>query len=144
MVIDPSLAALLAHAVLLLHVAVATFVVGGLIVVVVGNVGPWRNRRNLRWLRWINALWFRLAHLLAIAVIVAEAWLGVVCPLTTLEMWLRDQSGGDNYRGGFVEHWLQHLLYFHAPPWVFGLGYTVFAVLVLASWWVFPPRSKPR
>ena len=144
MVIDPSLAALLAHAVLLLHVAVATFVVGGLIVVVVGNAGPWRNRRNLRRLRWVNALWFRLAHLLAIAVIVAEAWLGVVCPLTTLEMWLRDQSGSDNYRGGFVDHWLQQLLYFHAPPWVFGLGYTVFAVLVLASWWVFPPRSKPR
>jgi hypothetical protein len=144
MVIDTSLAAFLAHAVLLLHVAVATFVVGGLIAVVVGNVGHWRNQRNSRWQWWINALWFRLAHLLAIAVIVAETWLGVVCPLTTLEMWLRDHSGGDSYRRGFVEHWLRQLLYFDAPPWVFGLGYTVFAVLVLTSWWVFPPRSKPR
>ncbi len=140
MIIDPSLAAFLANAVLLVHVAVATFVVAGFVVVVVANTGRWV---HLRWLRWINALWFRLAHLLAIAVIVVEAWLGVVCPLTTLEMWLCDQSGGNCYRGGFVEHWLHQLLYYDAPPWVFGLGYTVFGVLALASWWVFPPRSKP-
>ncbi len=140
MIIDPSLAAFLANAVLLVHVAVATFVVGGFVVVVVANIGRWV---HLRWLQWINALWFRLAHLLAIAVIVVETWLGVLCPLTKLEIWLRDQSAGHSYAGGFVEHWLQQLLYYHAPPWVFGLGYTVFGVLALASWWVFPPRSKP-
>ena len=31
-------------------------------------------------------LWFRLAHLTAIAVVVLQAWFGVICPLTTLEM----------------------------------------------------------
>jgi Protein of Unknown function (DUF2784) len=74
----------LADAVLLLHVAVVLFVVGGLLLVVFGNLRGWA---------WVNARWLRLAHLAAIGVIVAETWLGLVCPLTTLEMWLRAQAG---------------------------------------------------
>ena len=35
----------------------------------------------------------RLAHLAAIAVVVAESWLGLTCPLTTLESWLRARAG---------------------------------------------------
>ena len=71
---------LLADAVLVVHFGVVLFVVGGLVVVLAGN---W-----LRW-RWVNHLWFRLAHLAAIAVVVIQAWLGQYCPLTTLESWLR-------------------------------------------------------
>ncbi len=67
---------LLADVVLALHVAIVVFVVGGLVLVVVGNLSGWRS---------VNALWFRLAHLATIAVVAAEAWLGVTCPLTTLE-----------------------------------------------------------
>ena len=74
---------LLADLVLALHVAVVAFVVGGLVLVIVGNVARWR---------WVNALWFRLAHLGAIGVVVAQAWLGATCPLTRLEMWLRTQA----------------------------------------------------
>jgi Protein of Unknown function (DUF2784) len=121
----------LADAVLLLHVALVLFVVGGLVLIVVGNV--WR-------LRWVNAWWFRLVHLGAIGVVVAEAWFGLTCPLTTLEMWLRSQGGASTYSGGFIEHWLQWLLYYDAPPWVFTFGYTAFALLVLWTWWRYPPR----
>ena len=63
-----------------LHFAIVLFVVGGLLVIVVGSRRGWRIA---------GALWFRLAHLAAIAIVIAQAWLGVVCPLTTLEMWLR-------------------------------------------------------
>ena len=66
----------LAEAVLVLHFAIVSFVVGGLVLIVAGNL--------LRW-HWVNGLWFRLAHLAAIGVVVAQAWLGKVCPLTTLE-----------------------------------------------------------
>jgi hypothetical protein len=74
-------------------------------------VGNWRS-----W-RWVNAWWFRIAHLAAIGVVAAQAWGGVVCPLTTLEMWFRVQAGKPAYAGGFIEHWLQWLLYYDAPPW---------------------------
>ena len=130
-----SLNELLADAVLVLHAAIAAFVVGGWIIVVFGNLRRWR---------WVNDLRFRLAHLAAIAVVVAEAWLGVACPLTTLEMWLRSRAGAPTYGGGFIEHWFQHLLYHDAPPWVFVLAYSLFGLLVLATWRYFPPDMKGR
>lgn len=134
MPLDPSLAQGLADAVLVVHLAIAAFVVAGLVVAIVGNLRGWR---------WANHRGFRVAHGAAIAVVVAEAWLGLVCPLTTLEMWLRGRAGGPAYGGGFVEHWLQELLYYSAPPWVFVLGYSVFGALVIATWWCFPP-GKPK
>jgi len=124
---------LLADAVLALHVALVLFVVGGLLLVVVGNLRRWS---------WVNRLGFRLAHLLAIAVVVAEAWLAIPCPLTTLEMALRSQAGAPTYGGGFIEHWLQWLLYYDAPAWVFVTLYSVFGLIVAATWWYFPPTSK--
>lgn len=124
----------LANAVLLVHLGVVLFVVGGLLLVVLGNL--------LRAWPWVNAWWFRTAHLAAIVTVAAESWWGVTCPLTTLEMWLRLRAGAPAYGGGFVEHWLQRLLYYDAPPWVFVLGYTVFALLVVAAWWRFPPRTR--
>lgn len=129
---------LLADAVLALHFATVMFVVGGLILIVVGNLKGWR---------WVNSLWFRLLHLVAIAIVVAEAWLGIPCPLTTLEMWLRAQSGAGsaaNYSESFVGHWLQRLLFYSAPPWVFVLAYTVFGALVVAVWFRFPPEFRRR
>ena len=74
----------LADIVLVLHFAVVLFVVGGLVLILAGNLIGWR---------WVNSRWFRLLHLAAIAIVVAEAWLGITCPLTTLEIWLRAQSG---------------------------------------------------
>jgi hypothetical protein len=124
---------LLADAVLALHVALVLFVAAGLVLVVGGNIRRWK---------WVNHLWFRLLHLAAIAVVVAEAWLDVVCPLTTLEMWLRAQAGAANYGGGFIEHWLGRLLYYDAPAWVFTSAYTLFGVAVMASWWWFPPARR--
>lgn len=125
---------LLADAVLALHAALVAFVVLGLVAVVAGNLRHWD---------WVNHAGFRLAHLLAIAVVVGQAWLGVVCPLTTLEMWLRMQAGAAGYSGGFIEHWLQRLLYYEAPAWVFTVVYTLFGLAVAASWWFFPPRRGP-
>ena len=126
---------LLADVVLALHVAIAAFVVGGLVLIIVGNLRAWR---------WVGILWFRLAHLAAVAVIVAEAWSGVVCPLTSLEMWLRTNARGTTYAGGFVEHWLQRILYYDAPAWVFTLAYSAFGLAVAATWWYFPPQFRRR
>lgn len=121
---------LLADVILTLHFAVAAFVVLGLAVILIGNLGNWR---------WVNAYWFRLAHLSAIAVVVAQAWLGLICPLTSFEMWLRAKAGATTYSGSFIEHWIQRVLYYEAPSWVFVLGYSLFGLLVVATWLYFPP-----
>lgn len=123
--------ALLADTVLLLHFFFVIFVVLGLLAVVLGG---WRH-----WV-WVRNGWFRLAHLAAIGVVVAQAWLGKICPLTILEMWLRRQAGQAGYAGGFIQHWVGELLYYSAPAWVFMMIYTLFALLVVWAWVAVPPR----
>ena len=125
----------LADAVLALHIAVVLFVVGGLVAILVGQVRRWC---------WVDRPWFRLAHLGAIGFVVLESWFGIVCPLTTLEMFLRGKAQGWTYDGGFIEHWLQRMLYLDAPGWVFTVAYSVFGALVVASWWFFPPTRRDR
>ena len=121
----------LADAVLLVHFGVVAFVVGGLLIVVAGNL--------LRW-PWVNNAWFRAAHVLAIGFVVVQAWLGKVCPLTALESWLRAKAGVATYRQSFIEYWVQRVLYYEAPSWVFASAYTAFGLMVLLAWWYFPPR----
>lgn len=126
---------LLADAVLLVHFAIVLFVLGGLALIVAGNFRGWQ---------WVNRLWFRLAHIAAIGVVIAQAWLGRICPLTTLESWLRRQAGEAAYQASFIEHWIERALYFEAPPWAFTLAYTLFGLLVLGAWWRFPPARPQR
>ncbi len=125
----------LADAVLVLHFAVVVFVIGGLALILAGNRRGWT---------WVNGWTFRLAHLGAIGYVVLQQWLGAACPLTILEIGLRQRAGEAAYTQGFVEHWLQRLLFYEAPGWVFTLAYTLFGLAVLAAWYAFPPgRRRP-
>ena len=126
---------LLADVVLTLHVMIVAFVVGGLVLIIVGGLRGWR---------WIYAPWFRLAHLATVAIVVVDTWLGVACPLTSLEMSLRAQAGGQTYAVSFIEYWLQRILYFEAPFWVFTVAYSLFGLVVVATWWYLPPRFGRR
>ncbi len=121
---------MLADLVLALHIGVVIFVVTGLLVTVIGAFFKWA---------WVRNPWFRYTHLACIIVVVMQAWAGVVCPLTTLEMWLRGLAGAQTYSGSFITYWMSELLYYDWPAWVFTLIYTGFASLVIASWlWVRP------
>ncbi|MCW5630782.1 MAG: DUF2784 domain-containing protein [Rhodoferax sp.] len=129
-VLAPATWLVLADLALALHVSFVVFVVAGLLLVLAGG---WR-----RW-RWVRNPWFRSLHLLAIVFVVGQTWLGQVCPLTTLEMWMRAQGGAAVYAGSFIGHWLQVLLYYQAPNWVFAVVYSLFALAVVAAWtWVRP------
>ena len=129
---DSSLYYLLAaDAILYLHVFIAAFITFGLILIFLGKVLSWA---------WITNPWFRLVHLLAICVVVIQSWFGVICPFTTLEMQLRARVGDTVYSGTFISHWLEKILYYQAPAWVFIICYTVFATLVIASWFYIRPR----
>jgi len=67
-----------------------------------------------------NLLWFHLPAM------IWAAWIefrGGLCPLTPLENWLRRQAGIAGYQGGFVNHYIEQLLY---PP---GLTRTTQVVL---------------
>jgi polyferredoxin len=124
---------LAADALLILHAAIVAFVVFGLLLTVVGMLRRWQ---------WTRNRWFRGLHLFAIGIVAAQAWLGVVCPLTTWEMALRERAGDVVYSGSFIEYWLHRLIFFRADPWVFTLAYTTFGLAVAATWYYYPPRKK--
>lgn len=124
-----------ADAVLAVHVLFVAFVIFGLLAVCIGGLRDWP---------WVRDLRFRLAHLLGIGFVVAEAWLGMRCPLTAWEMALCARAGDATYAGDFVQHWLQALLYYSAPAWVFTIAYSLFGALVLGSWFLVPPRRERR
>jgi hypothetical protein len=124
---------LAADAVLLLHVLFVAFVVVGLLLILAGRLLSWG---------WVRNWWFRVIHLGAIGIVVLQAWLGVICPLTRLEMYLRDKAGDTTYAGSFVSHWLEAILYYRAPAWVFAVAYTLFAIVVVMSWVWVRPRGR--
>lgn len=121
---------LAADVLLSLHVLFVAFVVLGLLAVFAGAALAWE---------WVRNPWFRILHLVAIVVVAAQAWLGLVCPLTSIEMAFRAKAGEAAYSGAFISHWLQQLLYVDAPAWVFTACYSAFAILVVMSClWVRP------
>ena len=122
---------LAADAILAIHVLFVVFVVAGLILILLGKVLAWS---------WVRNPWFRVGHLIAIGVVVLQSWAGVICPLTTWEMALRAKAGEAVYAGSFIAHWLNAILYYQAPPWVFIVCYTVFGSAVVASWFWVKPR----
>lgn len=126
---------ILADIILFIHVLIVAFVIFGLVLTLLGRVLNWQ---------WVRNPWFRLAHLICIVVVASQAWAGVVCPLTTLEMWLREQGGGTVYAGSFIAYWLDQILYYDLPASVFITAYTGFGLLVVLSWFWVRPRPFKR
>lgn len=126
---------LAADAVLILHTLFVAFVVFGLLLVVAGGALSWD---------WVRNRTFRITHLVAVGIVVLQAWIGMICPLTRVEMWLRSRSGSAVYEGSFISHWLESILYYQAPAWVFAVCYTAFGAVVAGSWYLVRPRPRTR
>lgn len=130
-----TLYSLLADLVVCLHLAYVAFVVVGLLLIVIGGICHWRWTRNSS---------FRLIHFSMIGVVVVEALLKITCPLTTLESYLRRQSGEATQAGSFVGRMAQELLFYDFSPSVFTAIYCVFGALVLSTFLCFPPNFMIR
>ena len=125
----------LADAVLVLHAGVVLFIVGGLMLILLGARRRWQ---------WVRNGTFRVLHLAAMAYVVAQSWLGIVCPLTDLEQSLRRRAGTPAHDGDFIAFWLGELLFFQAEPWVFIAAHTAFALAVAYSWVIVRPGPLKR
>ncbi len=122
---------LLADTVLLVHVLVVLFNVGAVPIIWLGYFRKWDIVRHSC---------FRVAHLLLLGFVTAETALGLTCPLTTLENWLRLRAGGGAlYEGSFVTHWLQRLIFWDFDPGVFLLIYVLFFGFVLFTFYYLRP-----
>jgi hypothetical protein len=119
---------MLADAIVVVHFLIVLFVLAGVPLVYLGVVLHWA---------WVRRSHWRLLHLSAILFIAAESVLGIACPLTVWEYDLRGQQS----TRGFVERWVDVILFYDAPPWVFSVAYVAFAALVLVTWIVVPPTG---
>jgi hypothetical protein len=124
---------LAADAVAALHAAAVLFMVSG----------------SLLALRWPRL--FRL-HVPVTLAILGIYLTGSDCPLTTLELWLRDRAGMSAYSGGFIGHYVTEPLGFpiHATSTQVAIYVVVsvpnaigYAVLVVrrAHGWTAPPAD---
>lgn len=129
------MASLIADLILVVHFAFIVFVAGGQACILLGYFRNWR---------WVRNFTFRICHLLAIAIVIAQAWASRICPLTLWENALREAAGERLYSGTFIAHWVGKLVYHDAPPWIFTAVYSAFGTLVLLSWfWIRPERRAP-
>lgn len=96
----PRFYGLSADGILILHVLFIVFVVFGLLLTVIGGLRRWS---------WVRSLWFRILHLLAIGIVVGEAWSDVICPLTAWEHRLRVAAGQAAYSEIFTSNFIQEL-----------------------------------
>lgn len=120
-----------ADAVLVVHFAFVTFVVGGFAAIWTGAALGWR---------WVRRPVFRYLHLAAIGLVAIEALAGIACPLTVLEDALRGASGTSS----FVARGLRSILYHDLPEWVFTVIYVTFAAATVGTLVAVPPvRSNP-
>ncbi|OGA14521.1 MAG: hypothetical protein A3D95_08740 [Betaproteobacteria bacterium RIFCSPHIGHO2_12_FULL_69_13] len=122
---------LAADALLVLHFAIVSFIVGGLILTWVGAGLGWR---------WVRNPWFRYGHLAAIVFVALEALLGYACPLTVWEDLLR----GGVRPESFIARWVYRLLYYRAPEWAFTTLYAAWAAASLVTLYFVPCRSKAQ
>ena len=120
---------MIADLILLLHFALAAFIVLGLPLVWVGAWLAWDWTRKRGW---------RYAHAAAILVVAAESLAGSVCPLTHWENALRGRAD----EASFIGSWVSRLLYYDFPESTFTLAYVVYASATLLSLFLIPPGSS--
>lgn len=117
--------------VLALHLAIIAFNVAGCVLV---PIGAWR-----RW-RWVREFWWRLAHVLSLAVVALQALMGRACFLT---IWQGDVSGASHAQP-LIAGWINRLVYWPLPLWVFAVAYVVVSAYVIALWFCVRPRTPWR
>ena len=122
---------LIADFILTLHLLVVAFNAGGLLAILIGAPLGWS---------WIRDRRFRVTHVALMSFVTVEAMLGVSCPLTVLEDWLRGVSGQQS----FVQRWVGALIYWDVPPGVFTVLYLLVTILIVVAWKIVPPRPSAR
>ncbi len=127
----------LANVLVALHVAYVSFVVLGLLAILLGTAFRWG---------WVRNRWFRILHLIATAIPATETVIHVTCPLTTWENTLRELAGQTTLEGDFIANILRGLIFLPLPDdhWLFTVAYIGFGVVVLATLFLIPPRWHRR
>jgi hypothetical protein len=121
-----------ADAVLWVHVAVIAFNLFGLVAVPIGALRGWR---------FVRIAWWRIAHVALLAAVAAQALLGRACILT---VWQAALSGAARNPPPLIANFVDRLIYWRLPIWVFALLYGLVFAYAVALLWLVPPGGAAR
>ncbi|MDB5450730.1 MAG: hypothetical protein JWP28_1921 [Phenylobacterium sp.] len=119
----------LAQTVLAAHLAIIAFNVFGLVAI---PLGAWRG-----W-AWVRVRWWRALHLASMAVVALQAVLGRACFLT---LW-QDQLTGARAEPPLIMRWVNGVIYWPLPIWVFAAAYLAVFAYVVVLWRRVPPSGR--
>lgn len=123
----------LADVIVAIHVGYVSYVVVGQLLIWLGIVFRWQ---------WIRNPWFRWTHLIMILIVGIEAVFAIECPLTRWESKLRLLAGQQVSGESFVGRLLHDLIFVDWPEWVINSLHITFALLVLGTFLLVPPRRR--
>jgi Protein of Unknown function (DUF2784) len=128
---------IVAEAILALHLMIIAFNIAGLIIIPIGA-----------WLGWrlVRVAWLRLLHLAMLAVVAAQALAGRACILT---VWQNSLTGNRQVPQPMIMHWVDQVIYWSLPMWVFAALYGavflyVLGLSVLVPFWRRAPGTAGR
>jgi hypothetical protein len=116
--------------ILAIHLLVIAFNVLGLAAIPVGARLGWS---------WVRVRWWRALHLASWALVAVQALMGRACILT---IW-QDRLTGAGQEPPLIARWVDSLIYWPLPIWVFGALYIALFVTVL-GFWIWPPTRPAR
>ena len=120
---------ILAEAILAAHLAIILFNLFGLIAVPLGAVWRWR---------FVRVRWWRLLHLVSLAAVAAQAVFGHACFLT---IWQASLTGATGLPTPLIMGWVNRVIYWSLPLWVFAALYLLVFGYALALLWLVPPAA---
>jgi hypothetical protein len=127
--------AVLADALVAVHLALALFIVVGQLVIWLGLLLGWN---------WVRNPWFRWSHLAVMAIVGLEAIFGMACPLTTWEDELREAAGVTVMGGTFIGRAIHYVLFYDVDTTILNVAHIVFALLVIGTFVLAPPHWPQR
>lgn len=117
---------MIAALILAVHIAIIGFNLFGLIAV---PLGAWRG-----W-SWVHRPVWRLLHLGSLAVVALQAAFGRACFLT---IWQAAAESGQRNPEPLIMRWVNALVFWPLPLWVFGAIYLAVLAYALALLWCVP------
>ena len=122
---------ILAEAILAGHVAIILFNVFGLIVVPLGVICGWP---------FVRVRWWRMLHLVLLGAVALQAVFGRACILT---LWQGAVATGAASPTPLIMGWVNRMIYWPLPIWVFAALYLLVFGYALALLWLVPPGHHP-
>ena len=120
---------LFSEIVLLFHFCIFLFMILSFFLIPIGYYQKWK---------WVKNKYYRLIHLILMGIIFIETTLGFMCPLTTLENFLRNDTEINNK----ITQIIHQIMYWDLPTYQFIILYLLSLLYLIFLWIFFKPEFK--